>query len=305
MTFLPLPLPPSELGESPFWHPIENRLYWCDIQGFRVHAWDPSTSEHMQWTTPSEPACCAPVAGGGLVIGLRDGFYFLDTTTGALQCLARLPPQQHDTQRLRLNDGRCDSKGRFWAGSVVTPRTQPDAALWRLEALAQGSYGVQYMAGDNFTANGLAFSPDDHFLYWSNTPEHRIDRFVFDAQTGTIDHRKPWATFERKVDGQPYGGRPDGAAVDVQGNYWVAMYEGACVLQLSPSGSVLQRLATPVKCPTMVCFGGDDLRTLYVTSARAGRPQEEMDAAIPAGALFSTRTEIAGLPVNFFAMATR
>jgi sugar lactone lactonase YvrE len=110
-------------------------------------------------------------------------------------------------------------------------------------------------------------------------------------------------TFERKVDAKPYGGRPDGAAVDVQGNYWVAMYEGACVLQLSPGGSVLQRIATPVQCPTMVCFGGDDLRTLYVTSARAGRPQDEMDAAIPAGALFSTRTEIAGLSVNFFNMA--
>lgn len=303
MTFLPLPLPPSELGESPFWHPIEKRLYWCDIEGFRVNAWDPVTGQHTQWTTPSEPACCAPAQGGGLVIGLRDGFYCLDTTTGALQCLALLPPSQHDTRRLRLNDGRCDRQGRFWAGSVVTPRTQPDAALWRLEALAHGGYGVQCMAGDNFTANGLAFSPDDQFMYWSNTPEHRIDRFVFDAPTGAIDHREPWATFERKEDGKPYGGRPDGAAVDVQGNYWVAMYEGACVLQLSPGGSVLQRIATPVQCPTMVCFGGDDLRTLYVTSARAGRPQHEMAATIPAGALFSTRTEIAGLPVNFFSMA--
>ena len=300
MTLQPLPLPPSELGESPFWHPFEKCLYWCDIQGFRVHAWHPETGEHLQWTPPSEPACCAPAVGGGLVIGLRDGFYFLDTATGALQCLALLPAQQHDTRRLRLNDGRCDSHGRFWAGSVVTPRTHPDAALWRLEALAQGGYEVEHMAGDNFTANGLAFSPDDRFMYWSNTPEHRIDRFVFDAQTGAITHREPWVTFESKVDGKPYGGRPDGAAVDVEGNYWVAMYEGGCVLQLSPSGAVLQRIATPVTCPTMVCLGGDDRRTLYITSARAGRPEHEQIADVPAGSLFSTPVTTPGLPVNFF-----
>ncbi len=235
-----------------------------------------------------------------MVIGLREGFYRLDTHTGALNCLALLPPAQHNPQMLRLNDGRCDTAGRFWAGSMITPRTAPDAALWRLQANAHGGYEVHYMAGDNFTANGLAFSPDNRTMYWSNTPEHRIDRFDFDVTSGAISNRRPWVQFDRKVDGQPYGGRPDGASVDVEGNYWVAMYEGACVLQLSPLGEVLQRIEVPVQCPTMVCFGGEDLRTLYVTSARAGRPVEEQAAAVPAGSLFSMRVEVPGLPVNFF-----
>ena len=302
-----LPLPPSELGESPFWHPHEQCLYWCDIQGLVVHAWNPATSEHRQWRTPSEPGCCAPVAGGHLVIGLRDGFYLLHTASGALTGLALLPPAQHDVQRLRLNDGRCDTAGRFWAGSVIAPRTAPDAALWRLQARpgSAGGYTLQHMAGDNFTANGLAFSPDNRFLYWSNTPEHRIDRFDFDAATGAVTNRRPWVQFDRKVEGQPYGGRPDGAAVDVEGNYWVAMYEGACVLQLSPTGEVLQRIATPVVCPTMVCFGGEDLRTLYITSARAGRPEQEKSAAVPAGSLLQRRVAVPGLPVNFFRAASR
>lgn len=299
MTLQCLPLPPSELGESPFWHPAENSLYWCDIQGHTVNAWTPATGHHRQWKMPSEPGCCAPAEGKKLVIGLRDGFYLLDTASGALTLLALLPPEQHDTRKLRLNDGRCDTAGRFWAGSVISPRTAPDAALWRLSASSAG-YTVQHMAGDNFTANGLAFSPDNRFMYWSNTPEHRIDRFDFDVTTGTIANRQPWVQFDRKVEGQPYGGRPDGAAVDVEGNYWVAMYEGACVLQLSPAGEVLQRIGVPVQCPTMVCFGGEDLRTLFITSARAGRPQEELDAAIPAGSLFSVQVETAGLPVNFF-----
>ena len=299
MTLQTLPLPPSQLGESPFWHPHEKCLYWCDIQGFAVHAWNPATGQHRQWATPSEPGCCAPAHGGQLVIGLRGGFSLLDTASGALTPLATLPPAQHDPQRLRLNDGRCDTAGRFWAGSVVTPRTAPDAALWRLQA-TPGGYAVQRMAGDNFTANGLAFSPDDKVLYWANTPEHRIDRFDFDVQTGTLTHRQPWVRFDRQAEGQPYGGRPDGASVDVQGNYWVAMYEGACVLQLSPAGTVLQRIALPVQCPTMVCFGGDDLRTLYITSARAGRPAQEQEAPVAAGSLLSLRVAVAGLPVNFF-----
>ena len=299
MTLQTLPLPPSQLGESPFWHPHEKCLYWCDIQGFAVHAWNPATGQHRQWATPSEPGCCAPAHGGQLVIGLRSGFSLLDTASGALTPLATLPPAQHDPQRLRLNDGRCDTAGRFWAGSVVTPRTAPDAALWRLGA-TPGGYAVQRMAGDNFTANGLAFSPDDKVLYWANTPEHRIDRFDFDVQTGTLTHRQPWVRFDRQAEGQPYGGRPDGASVDVQGNYWVAMYEGACVLQLSPAGTVLQRIALPVQCPTMVCFGGDDLRTLYITSARAGRPAQEQEAPVAAGSLLSLRVAVAGLPVNFF-----
>ena len=300
MTLQTLPLSPSELGESPFWHPQENCLYWCDIQGFAVHAWTPATGQHRQWPMPSEPGCCAPAPQGQLVIGLRDGFYLLDTTTGALACLALLPPAQHDTQVLRLNDGRCDTAGRFWAGSVITPRTAPKAALWCLEAATDGGFGVRHMAGDNFTANGLAFSPDNRTLYWSNTPEHRIDRFDFDVTSGAISNRDPWVQFDRKVEDQPYSGRPDGAAVDVEGNYWVAMYEGACVLQISPSGDVLQRIPVPVQCPTMVCFGGDDLRTLYVTSARAGRPADEQEADVLAGSLFSTRLTVAGLPVNFF-----
>jgi sugar lactone lactonase YvrE len=299
MTLQVLPLPPSELGESPFWHPEENCLYWCDIQGWAINAWNPANGQHRQWKTPSEPGCCAPAGDKKLVIGLRDGFYQLDTVSRAVTLLAALPPARHDSRVLRLNDGRCDTAGRFWAGSVITPRTAPDAALWRLSA-SSGSYTVQHMAGDNFTANGLAFSPDNRIMYWSNTPEHRIDRFDFDVATGTIRNRQPWVQFDRKVEGQPYGGRPDGAAVDVEGNYWVAMYEGACVLQLSPTGEVLQRIALPVQCPTMVCFGGEDLRTLYITSARAGRPEEELDAAIPAGSLFSVRVATRGLPVNFF-----
>jgi len=299
MTLQLLPIPPAELGESPFWHPQEQRLYWCDIQGRGIHAWEPATGQLQAWPMPSEPGCCVPAPDGQLVIGLRDGFYLLDTRSAALQPLAQLP---HDTRTLRLNDGRCDPEGRFWAGSVFSPKTAPLAELWRLQASTDPGhpYQVQRMAGDNLTANGLAFSPDQRWMYWAHTGAHRIDRFAFNAATGAISERQPWVQFPPKTEGQPYGGRPDGASVDVQGHYWVAMYEGGCVLRLAPDGSVVQRIALPVHCPTMVCFGGADLRTLYITSARHGRPAQELDGPAPAGSLFSLRVEVPGLPVNFF-----
>ncbi|MPT50962.1 Sugar lactone lactonase YvrE [Delftia tsuruhatensis] len=291
------PVPPSALGESPFWHPADRRLYWCDIQGLRIHAWDPASGQQQSWATPSEPGCCAPTDQGRIVIGLRDGFGLLDPATGHITMLAGL---DHDPRQFRLNDGRCDRAGRFWAGSLFAPKTAPEAALWCLRALDNGGYAVQRMAGDCTTANGLAFSPDDAWLYWADTPAHRIDRFAFDLDTGTLGARALWKAFAPRTQGRLYGGRPDGACVDTRGHYWVAMYEGGCVLRLDPQGEVVQRIETPVRCPTMVCLGGEDLRTLYITSASHGRPEEERRAAVPAGALMHCRVEVPGLPVNCF-----
>lgn len=291
-----LPVPPSRLGESPFWHPDEQTLYWCDIQGQKVWAWRPDGGPLRQWDLPSEPGCCAPTDQGNLVIGLRDGFYRLDPRHGQLTCLALL---DHDTRDLRLNDGRCDSHGRFWAGSVYAPKTAPLASLWCLRATPTG-YAVQRMAGDNLTANGLAFSPDDRWMYWANTPAHRIDRFEWNAATGTLGARTPWRQFEPRTEGQPYGGRPDGAAVDAEGHYWVAMYEGACILRLRPDGSVAQQIDTPVLYPTMVCFGGPDLRTLYVTSAVGNAQAPLPGTQVAPGSLLQMRVDVPGLPVQRF-----
>ena len=118
MSLQVLPLPPAELGESPFWHPLERCLYWCDIAGLAVHAWSPADGRHRQWALPSEPGCCAPAGGTKIVIGLRDGFYTLDTTTAALACLARLPAEAHDTRTLRL---KTMPESEINATSVVPP----------------------------------------------------------------------------------------------------------------------------------------------------------------------------------------
>ncbi len=299
-----LPTPPALLGESPFWHPQEQQLYWCDIPGRALHRYRPAKSrhppQHRQWALDSEPGCCAPLLGGGLLLALRSGLWHFDTDSGDKQRLAEPP---YDPAQERFNDGRADPQGRFWVGTIYEPRTPPLAALYRY-ARAPGAPAaeLQRMVGDITVSNGLGFSPDGRTLYRSDTTSHRIYALDFDGSEGSLSRQRVLAEFPLKQPGQPlagYGGRPDGAAVDVEGAYWVAMFEGQRLLRLSPEGAVLQELPLPVRCPTMPCFGDADLRTLYITTARHHRPAEELAAQPLAGQVLCLRVPVPGLPVNF------
>jgi sugar lactone lactonase YvrE len=292
---------PCEVGESPFWHPQEQSFYWVDISGKALHRCNVfmGTVESWRMAEPHalEPGCIAPAAGGGLVIALRDGIYLARSWGGALESLA---PATHDTATTRFNDGKCDPLGRFWAGTIYEPRDAQQAALFCL----QGGT-LARMAGGGTVGNGLAWSPDGKTLYWSDTTAHVIRAWDWDSAGNVMSRPRVFTQFPSKPAGwQPgdpgYGGRPDGAAVDSQGNYWVAMFEGARVLKLSPAGDLLAEIATPMRCPTMVCFGGDDLQTLYLTSASHGRPAAELQAMPLSGAVLSRRVDVPGLPVNFF-----
>ena len=151
-------------------------------------------------------------------------------------------------------------------------------------------------------SNGLAFSPNGGTLYWTDTPQHRVMAYDFDASQGSLSRSRLFKQFLPKQPEQDlatYGGRPDGAAVDSEGAYWCAMFEGQRLVRLAPDGRVLQELMLPVRCPTMPCFGGPDLRTLYVTTSREKRPPVELAAQPLAGCVLHTRVDVPGLPVNF------
>jgi sugar lactone lactonase YvrE len=289
-----LPVAPSLLGESPLWHPDEAVLYWCDIPGRRLNRWNPRQAAHAHWDFDCEPACVAPVLGGGLLLAMRDGLWRFDPTSGERTRLAEPPYDPHEE---RFNDGKADPQGRFWAGTIYEPRTAPKAALYRF-----GPGGLDRMAGDITTSNGLAWSPDGRTMYWADTKAHVVQALDFDAHDGSLARRRTFARFEPKAPGQDlagYGGRPDGAAVDREGAYWVAMFEGQQLLRLGPDGAVLQALPLPVRCPTMPCFGDADLRTLYITTARENRPADELAAQPLAGCVLTTRVDVPGLPAHF------
>lgn len=287
---------PARLGESPLWHPVEKCLYYVDIAAHRVMRWRPGDAMPVAFELNGEPGCIAAVAGGGLVVAQRNGLWSLDTQTGQQALLA---PPPFDPARQRFNDGKPDALGRFWVGTIDDAR-QPEAALYRFEG---GRF--TRMAGGISNSNGLAWSPDQKTMYWADTKGHLIYRLPFDLASGSMpsdeDERQLLAQFEPR---QPnttladYGGRPDGAAVDSEGCYWIAMYEGARLLRLSPSGDVLQDVRLPVQCPTMPTFGDADLRTLYITTAREGRSAEELGEQPWAGCVLKLRVDVPGLPAQ-------
>jgi sugar lactone lactonase YvrE len=297
---------PDELGESPFWHPQEKLLYWVDIASRQIRRLDPGKGEVQSWEMPTEPGCIAPVAGGGLVIGLRDGVYRASSWGGDLSRVVRFA---HDTDTTRLNDGKADPAGRFWVGTMYEPRDARKAELYSIDmresALGEGGQAIVELKAHNAViANGLAWSPNGAVVYWADTSNHVIHAWDWNADTNEMKAHRVFQEFAAKPAGwQPgdtgYGGRPDGAAVDIEGNYWVAMFEGQRLLRFAPSGELIAELPVPVRCPTMPCFGGDDLKTLYLTSARHKRPPAELQALPQSGCVLATRVEVAGLPVNF------
>ena len=302
MTWQTLTNEPNALGESPFWHPQEQRLYWVDIAAKLVCRSSETTGSVQTWAMPSEPGCIAPAQGGGLVVALRDGVYLARSWGGELHKLAQL---DYATSSTRANDGKCDPEGRFWVGTYYEPRDLPLAALYCVDARAKGAPQVLQLANGSQVANGLAWSPDGRTLYWADTGAGVVHAWDRDPDANRLSRQRTFAQFPPKPAGwhsgeSGYMGRPDGAAVDSAGNYWVAMYEGARLLQLSPQGRLLADIPVPAQCPTMVCFAGDDLRTLYLTSARQKRPVPELERFPQSGCVFSMRVELPGLPVNFF-----
>jgi sugar lactone lactonase YvrE len=276
-----------QLGECPLWDPEEAALYWIDINGKAVHRLDPASGEHRCWPLPSEPGCIARCESGNLLVALRSGLMFLDTSTGSLTLLASAP---YDTTRLRFNDGRCDAAGRLWVGTIYEPRDHPLGTLYCVER------GQVRDCGNRVTvSNGLAFSADRSTLYHADTTAHRIDAYEFDVATGNLGTSRLFKQFSADKSGG-YGGRPDGAAVDSEGAYWCAMYEGGRILRLSSSGALLREITLPVRCPTMMAFGGADLRTLYITSARHNRPDSELTQYPLSGCLLSLQLDVPGCP---------
>ncbi|MEO7245447.1 MAG: SMP-30/gluconolactonase/LRE family protein, partial [Rubrivivax sp.] len=227
-----LPVPRAVLGESPLWHPEEAALYWVDIDGCALHRWQPAPATHTQWSLPCEPGCAAPMLGGGLLLAQRDGLWHFDTECGTRRRLAKPP---FEPAQARFNDGKADPQGRFWVGSMHEPRDPARSALYRYA----GGH-LERIAGDVATSNGLAWSPDGRTLYWSDSRAHRVRAFAVDPLDGSLSHGRVFAQFDPPAaDGnlEGYGGAPDGAAVDTEGCYWVAMYRGSCLQQLAPDGT--------------------------------------------------------------------
>ena len=276
---------PARLGEGPLWSPRERRLWWIDIRGRAVHAYDPATGNDRCYPMPSEPGMVA-LRSGGLLVALRDGLHALDPQSGALNPLGLT--HQHGTG-FRFNDGACDAAGRLWVGTLSDAEREPLAHLYCIDA-----GGCRRVLDGLTVSNGIGWSPDGATMYLIDSPTRRVDAFTFDCATGTIAQHRTAVVFPTEL------GFPDGLAVDAEGMIWVGMWGGWRVQRCDPAnGRLLEHLALPVERVSACAFAGDDLRDLYITTVEAEPAQ--LSGQPLAGFLFKTRLEVAGVVKHAFA----
>ena len=273
----------ATVGESPVFDGATGKLWWTDIPACRLHCFDPSSGTDESYATPGRVGCFGLARSGGLIVAMEHGFARLEPVSGMHDIL--FEPEVERTEN-RFNDGRCDRRGRFLASSMHEPRTVPQAALWQLDPVR----GVRLLADHGLVGNGLAFSPDDRIMYWSDSPRGRVFVFDYDIETGSAWNRRLWVETDDSL------GRPDGAAVDADGCYWSARFAGGRVIRFTPDGRIDREIHLPVSQVTMCAFGGPDLRTLFITTAREGLDDTALAKEPLAGGLFAVDAGVQGLP---------
>lgn len=279
-------------GESPVWHVAEQALYWVDIPGRAIHRWSP-TQGHRHWATQEMPACIAATATPGRwVAGMETGVFALQLQDDGQVQAERLAAVQHGAPAMRFNDGRCDRQGRLWAGTMCLDMASATTA-GALYRYGQGDTALTPQLGGFIVPNGLAFSPDGKTMYLSDSHPsvQTIWAFDYDTASGTPSNRRVF------VDMNPLPGRPDGAAIDVDGGYWICGNDAGLVHRFTPGGRLDRSLTVPVKKPAMCAFGGPGLDTLYVTSIR---PAGDLSDQPLAGGVFALQAGTQGLPEPAF-----
>ncbi len=280
-------------GERPAWSIARQRLIWVDIRGPNLHEFNPADGSDRFWQMPSWIGCHA-LTTKGAVVALRTGLYHLDIEANILTQMAMAP---FDSRRFIFNDGRCDRRGRFFAGTMYVPlKPAPDVdasnqctPLRRYDGDGRWSDATPPVA----TANGLAWSPDGATMYHADTGAKLIWAYDYDEASGTPSNRR------RFVDLTESAGAPDGAVIDADGFYWCAIFGGGELLRFDPAGRLERRVAMPTKYPTMPALGGADLKTLYVTSANWPLPAAQRGHT-PDGDLYALEAPCAGLPSCMF-----
>ncbi|PQV47992.1 SMP-30/gluconolactonase/LRE family protein [Paraburkholderia sp. BL21I4N1] len=284
---------PAMVGESPVWRAAEQALYWVDIPAQKIVRLALEAGKRSEWRLLEKVACIAFDRHGTVLAGCETGLFAVtlgDTATADGQSLQveahRLAAPSFACDDMRFNDGRCDRQGRFWSGTMVQDMSlaRPAGALYRFDE--RGVLSVPVVDA-LITQNGLAWSPDGATMYLSDSHPLRRQIWAFDYDIGTGEPRN------RRVfaDLHHYVGRPDGAAVDADGCYWICANDAGRLLRFTPQGKLDREIVVPAVKPAMCAFGGRDLDTLFVTSIRPATGATEHD-----GHLFAVRPGVTGLP---------
>jgi len=263
----------ASLGEGPVWDERDGCLWWVDIMGQAIHRSDPATGRDEIVPIGQLVGAVVSRASGGLVAAVQDGFVALDPASGKIEVLALV---EADDPTMRMNDGKVDPQGRFWAGTMGVDHRPEAGTLYRLDP----DLRVTPMISGTTISNGLDWSLDGRTMYYIDTPTRRVDRFDFEPATGAIAGRTPAVAIREGA------GSPDGMTVDADGFLWVALWDGWAVERYSPDGRLDRRVEVPAQQASSCAFGGPDLDLLFITTAQEGFPPGGLPDQPHAGGLF-------------------
>lgn len=277
----------ANLGECPVWDDRSSTLVWVDVMAAAVHQFDPATGRDSAIEVGQPVGAVGLRRSEGLVLALRDGFALLHSD-GALEFIA---DTERDLPDNRMNDGKVDSQGCFWAGTMAFGLSRGAGTLYRLEP----GHAVTPMLRGLSLSNGLGWSPDDRTMYLIDSLEQVLMAFDFEAATGALSNRRDLVLFTSAE------GLPDGMTVDSEGFLWVAIYGAGAIRRFTPGGALDTVLELPVSQPTCCAFGGEDLGDLYITSASQQKEPADLAKEPSLGGIFRCRPGVAGLPPTRFA----
>jgi sugar lactone lactonase YvrE len=269
----------ATIGEGPVWDERTQRLHWVDIRAGLVHRFSPSDGSDLLLDIGQPVGSLGLGALGGLVLATRDGFQLIPSSADQPALVVDV---ERELPNNRMNDGCCDSQGRFWAGTMDWDHVRGAGSLYRLEG-SGGDLTVTAVLRDVTVSNGIDWSPDGSRMYFTDSATQRVDVFDFDGSSGGITHRRPF------VEISPRDGIPDGLIVDSDGYVWVALFGAGAVRRYRPSGTIAGEIRLPVTLVTSMAFGGADLADLYLTTARHRLDEAALASQTHAGSLFVCR----------------
>ncbi len=275
------------LGEGALWCPREQVLWWFDVSSVILWRFAPASGRVEHWPLPKRAGSFALRKDRGLLFAFQKGFATLEVAGGEFTW-RDVPGIAFGDER--FNDGKVDRGGRFWAGTLDRTVSSAIGQLYRLDT----DYRVTVMDRGFTVSNGIGWSPDDRVMYFTDTTARRIYRYDFDVASGQVSNRRVF------VEAEPGHGGPDGMTVDAQGYVWSAQFDRWCIHRYAPDGSLDRSIRMPVQRPTTCMFGGPDLATLYVTSARVGLAADADVAQPQAGNVFALDPGVRGLPESRF-----
>jgi sugar lactone lactonase YvrE len=275
-------------GEGAIWHPERKTLFWVDIEGKTLYEFIPEKGDCRTWTFDRMVSTVVPETEHTVIVALQDEIVRLDLRDGKRSSVAMI---DDGGGTLRCNDGKCDPEGRLWIGTMTLQAPRGSAALYTVE-----SDGKVAKRLDGITvSNGIVWTADKRYMYYNDTATGQIVRYAYDAATGDIRYDGVAVTLEKGTGGA------DGMTIDKEGNLWVAQWGGYGVYHYDPrTGKLLTKIDVPAPNVASCAFGGENLDILYITTARAGLPEDKLKAYPLSGSLFRCRPGVSGVKADYF-----